>query len=76
MKLAYPIATPEVAKSAMSFCGDFKQNIADIKAVGYSALELIVMTPLSAPDKRVVLKSGNFGQADFFERTLSMTGEI
>lgn len=45
MKLSYPIATPEVTKSLMSFCGDFKQNIADIKAIGYSALELIVRDP-------------------------------
>lgn len=45
MKLAYPIATPEVSKSMMSFCGDFKQNIANIKAIGYSALELIVRDP-------------------------------
>lgn len=45
MKLAYPVATPEVSKSMMSFCGDFKQNIADIKAVGYSAVELMVRDP-------------------------------
>ena len=32
-----------------------------------------VMIPVSSPDIRVVLKSGNFGQEDFFARALSMT---
>ena len=32
-----------------------------------------VMTPLAAPEIRLVLKSGNFGQEDFFERALRMT---
>lgn len=52
------------------------------KALGYNAYRIgesiapgvPVMTPLSAHDKRIVLKSGNFGQEDFFERTLLMTG--
>lgn len=32
-----------------------------------------VMLPLERPDVRLVLKSGNFGQEDFFERALVMT---
>lgn len=34
-----------------------------------------VMTPYGVPDVRLVLKSGNFGQEDFFERALRMTGK-
>lgn len=34
-----------------------------------------VMTPYGTPDVRLVLKSGNFGQEDFFERALKMTGK-
>lgn len=34
-----------------------------------------VMAPLSNTDIRVILKSGNFGQIDFFERAVKMTGE-
>lgn len=34
-----------------------------------------VMVPASRPDIRLVLKSGNFGQEDFFGRALSMTGQ-
>lgn len=35
-----------------------------------------VMTPLDGPDYRLVLKSGNFGQKDFFYRAImSMKGE-
>ena len=33
-----------------------------------------VMTPVDPPGLRIVLKSGNFGQADFFRRALDMTG--
>jgi uncharacterized protein YgbK (DUF1537 family) len=33
-----------------------------------------VMQPLDAPDIRLVLKSGNFGQEDFFIRALQETG--
>jgi uncharacterized protein YgbK (DUF1537 family) len=33
-----------------------------------------VMIPLSDAGIRLVLKSGNFGQEDFFERALHMTG--
>ena len=33
------------------------------------------MTPYGVPDVRLVLKSGNFGQEDFFERALKMTGK-
>jgi len=45
MKLAYSVATPEVAGSLMSFYGNFKQNITDIKAIGYEALKLFVRNP-------------------------------
>ena len=53
------------------------------KALGYSAYligESIapgvpVMIPVSHPHMRIVLKSGNFGQADFFERALRLTGK-
>lgn len=34
-----------------------------------------VLIPLEQPDIRLVLKSGNFGQEDFFVRALSMTEE-
>ena len=34
-----------------------------------------VMIPLNHPEIRLVLKSGNFGQEDFFERALAMTGK-
>ena len=34
-----------------------------------------VMIPFENPDVRLVLKSGNFGQEDFFERVLTMTKE-
>lgn len=34
-----------------------------------------VLIPLEDPKMRLVLKSGNFGQEDFFERALRMTGE-
>ncbi|MDO4268890.1 MAG: nucleotide-binding domain containing protein, partial [Eubacteriales bacterium] len=51
------------------------------KALGYEAFYIgpsvapgvPVMTPLAAPDIRLVLKSGNFGQTDFFARALEMT---
>lgn len=33
-----------------------------------------VLIPLESPDIRLVLKSGNFGQEDFFERALRITG--
>lgn len=49
------------------------------KALGYDtfligpsvAPGVPVMTPLAAPQIRLVLKSGNFGQADFFERAVT-----
>ncbi len=52
------------------------------KALGYQAFYIgpsvapgvPVMTPLENPELRLVLKSGNFGQEDFFERALDMTG--
>ena len=33
-----------------------------------------ILIPLEAPDVRLVLKSGNFGQEDFFCRALKLTG--
>lgn len=51
------------------------------KALGYDtfligpsvAPGVPVMTPLAAQKVRLVLKSGNFGQADFFEKAVNMT---
>ncbi len=51
------------------------------KALGYDAFRIgesvapgvPVMTPLAAPEMRLVLKSGNFGQDDFFARAIRMT---
>lgn len=51
------------------------------KALGFSAFEIgasvapgvPMMTPLENRDVRLVLKSGNFGQQDFFTRALCMT---
>lgn len=52
------------------------------KALGYQAFYIgksvapgvPVMTPVENPQLRLVLKSGNFGQPDFFVRALRMTG--
>ncbi|MDO5545310.1 MAG: four-carbon acid sugar kinase family protein [Eubacteriales bacterium] len=35
-----------------------------------------ILIPLEQPDVRLVLKSGNFGQEDFFSRALTMTKEL
>ena len=51
------------------------------QALDYQAFEIgqsvapgvPVMTPLANPSLRLVLKSGNFGQEDFFTRALEMT---
>lgn len=51
------------------------------KALGYSAFRIgesiapgvPVMIPLEAPQHRLILKSGNFGQEDFFTRALERT---
>lgn len=51
------------------------------QALGYQAFQIgesvapgvPVMTPLANPSLRLVLKSGNFGQEDFFTRALDMT---
>lgn len=45
MKLAYSVGTPEAKGPLMSFYGDFEKNVADIKAIGYEALELFVRNP-------------------------------
>lgn len=53
------------------------------KALGYQSFQIgpsvapgvPVMTPLENKEVRLVLKSGNFGQKDFFERALSVAGE-
>lgn len=52
------------------------------KALGYDAFwtggsvapGVPVMTPVNEPGVRLVLKSGNFGQEDFFSRALRATG--
>ena len=52
------------------------------KALGYSAYWIgtsiapgvPMMTPVEKPELRLVLKSGNFGQEDFFQRALQITG--
>lgn len=54
------------------------------KALGFGAFYIgsdvapgvPVMTPLEQPGLRLVLKSGNFGQPDFFARALEMTGIV
>ena len=51
------------------------------KALGYKAYHIgqsvapgvPVMTPVENSDIRLVLKSGNFGQEDFFGRALALT---
>ncbi len=51
------------------------------KKLGYNSFEIgesiapgvPVMAPLSDMNMRIVLKSGNFGQEDFFERALNIT---
>jgi len=51
------------------------------KALGFSAYRIgesvapgvPIMIPLGRPDVRLILKSGNFGQEDFFLRALAMT---
>lgn len=51
------------------------------KALGYDAFEIgpsvapgvPIMTPLKNNNMKLVLKSGNFGQKDFFARALAMT---
>ena len=51
------------------------------KALGFSSYEIgdsvapgvPVMIPTERPDIRLVLKSGNFGQPDFFLRALERT---
>lgn len=53
------------------------------KKLGYKAFQIgqsiapgvPVLTPLEAPAVRLVLKSGNFGQEDFFGRALAFTGK-
>lgn len=53
------------------------------KALGFDSYQIgesvapgvPVMIPRNRPDIRLVLKSGNFGQEDFFERALCMTEE-
>lgn len=53
------------------------------KKLGYQAFQIgesiapgvPILIPLDAPAIRLVLKSGNFGQEDFFGRALAMTGK-
>ena len=61
MKLAYSVGTPEAKGPLMSFYGDFERNIADIKAIGYDALELFVRSPKEmdvAAVKKTIAASG------------------
>ena len=53
------------------------------KALGYSTFYIgksvapgvPIMTPVDNPELRIILKSGGFGQQDFFERAVEMTKE-
>ena len=53
------------------------------RALGYTAFYIgksaapgvPVMTPVERPELRIVLKSGGFGQTDFFERAERLTEE-
>ncbi|MBW7572684.1 3-oxo-tetronate kinase [Caproiciproducens faecalis] len=64
-------------------CAGGETSGAVTKALGYYAYQIgesiapgvPVMIPLQHPQIRLVLKSGNFGQKDFFMRALKMTAE-
>lgn len=61
MKLAYSVGTPDTKGSLMAFTGNFEKNVADIKAIGYDALDLFVRDPKdmdSAAVGRVIERSG------------------
>lgn len=81
--------TAEVAKKAVEsgytriIVAGGETSSAVAKKLGYDSFQLgesvaagvPVMAPISNSDVRVVLKSGNFGQEDFFERAVKMTGK-
>ena len=58
----------ELAKNTMYAKGIYR--IGDSVAPGVP-----VMTPLDNPALRLVLKSGNFGEEDFFGRAIKLTGK-
>lgn len=67
----YIIAGGETSGAAMKALGFEGYRIGRSIAPGVP-----VMTPLDGPDYRLVLKSGNFGQKDFFYRAvMSLKGE-
>lgn len=45
MKLAYPIATPEISEPFMGLHGDFRRNVHLVKEIGYEAVELCTCNP-------------------------------
>ncbi len=81
--------TAKLAKKAVE--NGFKRIIvaggetssAGVKMLGYDSFMIgksiapgvPIMAPLADKTVRVVLKSGNFGQIDFFNRAIKMTGE-
>lgn len=64
-------------------CAGGETSGAVTRALGYQAYRIgesvapgvPVMSPLQQPEIRLVLKSGNFGQRDFFSRALELTSE-
>ncbi len=82
-------ATAELAKRAVEngytriIVAGGETSSAVAKKLGYNSFEIgesvapgvPVMAPLSNGNVRVVLKSGNFGQVDFFDRAVKMTSK-
>lgn len=82
-------ATAELAKRAVEngytriIVAGGETSSAVAKTLGYNSFEIgesvapgvPVMAPLSNDKIRVVLKSGNFGQVDFFDRAVKMTSK-
>lgn len=62
----YVIAGGETSGAVMKALGYQGYHIGESIAPGVP-----VMTPIKEPQMRLVLKSGNFGQTDFFARTIS-----
>ena len=63
----YVIAGGETSGAAMKALGFEGYHIGNSIAPG-----IPIMTPLDGPEYRLVLKSGNFGQRDFFFRAIQM----
>ena len=77
MKLAYSVGTPDAPGPLMAFYGDFEKNVADVKAVGYAALELFVRDPAlmdCAAVDRTIEKSGLAVAAVGTNPAMSMDG--